>query len=46
MSTLGGGGENGTDDPPRIFIMDCETFEIPGRYEMDHGIQDKQNDFW
>jgi len=32
VSTLGGGGEDGTDGPPGIFIMDCETFEIIGRY--------------
>ena len=32
VSTLGGGGEDGTDGPPGIFILDCETFEIIGRY--------------
>ncbi len=32
--------------PPGIFIMDCETFEIIGRYEMDRGAQDKHYDFW
>jgi len=26
--------------------MDCETFEIIGRYEMDRGKQDKHYDFW
>jgi selenium-binding protein 1 len=26
--------------------MDCETFEILGRYEMDRGKQDKHYDFW
>ncbi len=46
VSTLGGGGKDGTDGPPGIFIMDCETFEILGRYEMDRGIQDKHYDFW
>ncbi|MCG8531147.1 MAG: selenium-binding family protein, partial [Desulfovibrionales bacterium] len=46
VSTLGGGGEDGTDGPPGIFIMDCETFEILGRYEMDRGQQDKHYDFW
>ncbi|WP_412507522.1 selenium-binding protein SBP56-related protein [Roseovarius sp. SYSU LYC5161] len=46
VSTLGGGGADGTDGPPGIFIMDCETFEILGRYEMDRGVQDKQYDFW
>jgi hypothetical protein len=37
---------DGTDGPPGIFIMDCETFEILGRYEMDRGQQDKHYDFW
>ncbi|MDD9727046.1 selenium-binding protein SBP56-related protein [Roseovarius sp. SK2] len=46
VSTLGGGGTDGTDGPPGIFIMDCETFEILGRYEMDRGKQDKHYDFW
>ena len=46
VSTLGGGGADGTDGPPGIFIMDCESFDILGRYEMDRGIQDKHYDFW
>jgi hypothetical protein len=46
VSTLGGGGPDGTDGPPGIFIMDCQTFEIIGRYEMDRGKQDKHYDFW
>ncbi|MEO0426870.1 MAG: selenium-binding protein SBP56-related protein [Pseudomonadota bacterium] len=46
VSTLGGGGKDGTDGPPGIFIMDCETFEVIGRYEIDRGPQDKQYDFW
>ena len=46
VSTLGGGGEDGTDGPPGIFIMDCETFDIVGRYELDRGKQDKHYDFW
>jgi len=46
VSTLGGAGEDGIDGPPGIFIMDCETFEILGRYEMDRGKQDKHYDFW
>src|SRR6185436_10485910 len=32
VSTLGGAGPNGTDGPPGIFIMDCETFDVLGRY--------------
>ena len=46
VSTLGGGGADGTDGPPGIFVMDCETFEIRGRWEMDRGPQDKHYDFW
>ena len=46
VSTLGGGGPNGTDGPPGIFLMDCETFDVIGRYEMDRGPQDKHYDFW
>ena len=26
--------------------MDCETFEVIGRYELDRGMQDKHYDFW
>ena len=46
ISCLGGGGEDGTDGPPGIFIMDCETFEIRGRWEMERGAQAKHYDFW
>jgi selenium-binding protein 1 len=33
------------DGPPGIFIMDCETFEIIGRWPVDRGKQDKHYDF-
>lgn len=46
VSTLGGGGEDGTDGPPGIFLLDCETFDIIGRYEIDRGTQDKHYDYW
>jgi selenium-binding protein 1 len=46
VSTLGGGGPDGTDGPPGIFIMDCETFDVLGRWEIDRGSQDKHYDFW
>jgi selenium-binding protein 1 len=46
VSTLGGGGPDGTDGPPGIFIMDCETFDVIGRWEIDRGAQDKHYDFW
>ncbi|TGV96016.1 selenium-binding family protein, partial [Mesorhizobium sp. M2E.F.Ca.ET.154.01.1.1] len=37
VSTLGGGGPDGTDGPPGIFVMDCQTFDVIGRYEIDRG---------
>ena len=46
VSTLGGPGRDGTDGPPGIFIMDCETFDILGRWEIDRGPQGMQYDFW
>lgn len=46
VSTLGGGGKDGTDGPPGIFIMDCQTFDVIGRWEIDRGPQDKHYDFW
>ena len=46
VSTLGGSGPNGIDGPPGIFIMDCETFDVLGRWEIDRGPQDKHYDFW
>src|SRR5271165_4735325 len=46
VSTLGGAGADGTNGPPGIFIMDCETFDVIGRYELDRGPQDKHYDFW
>ena len=32
--------------PPGIFIMDCETFDILGRWEIDRGPQRLHYDFW
>ena len=46
VSTLGGGGKDGTNGPPGVFIMDCETFDILGRWEIDRGPQTKHYDFW
>ena len=46
VSTLGGGGKDGTDGPPGVFIMDCQTFEVLGRWEIDRGPQTKHYDFW
>ena len=46
VSTLGGGGKDGTNGPPGVFIMDCETFDILGRWEIDRGPQSLHYDFW
>lgn len=46
ISTLGGAGADGTDGPPGIFILDCETFEIRGKWEIDRGPQKLHYDFW
>jgi selenium-binding protein 1 len=46
VSTLGGGGADGTDGPPGIFILDCETFDVLGRWEIDRGPQLLHYDFW
>ena len=46
VSTLGGAGEDGTEGAPGIFIMDCESFDVIGRYEIDRGSQEKHYDFW
>ena len=46
VSTLGGGGNDGTNGPPGVFIMDCETFDILGRWEIDRGPQTLHYDFW
>ncbi len=46
VSTLGGGGKDGAAGQSGIFIMDCDTFDIIGRYEIDRGDQDKYYDFW
>jgi selenium-binding protein 1 len=46
VSTLGGRGADGTEGPPGVFIMDCESFEVIGRWEIERGPQDKHYDFW
>ena len=46
VSTLGGAGPDGTDGPPGIFILDCETFDVLGRWEIDRGPQLLHYDFW
>jgi len=46
VSTLGGGGKDGTDGPPGIFLMDCQTFDVIGRWEIERGPQKLHYDFW
>jgi len=46
ISTLGGAGADGTDGVPGVFLMDCESFEILGPWEMDRGPQRLSYDFW
>jgi methanethiol oxidase len=46
ISTLGAKGADGTDGVPGIFLLDCESFEVRGRWEMDRGDQRLSYDFW
>jgi selenium-binding protein 1 len=46
VSTLGGAGPDGIDGPPGVFIIDCETFDVLGRWEIDRGPQRLHYDFW
>ena len=46
ISTLGGAGADGTQGPPGVFLMDCESFEILGQWEIERGPQKMHYDFW
>ncbi|CAN5744431.1 selenium-binding protein SBP56-related protein [soil metagenome] len=46
ISTLGGAGADGTEGPPGIFLLDCESFEILGKWEIERGPQKMHYDFW
>ncbi len=46
ISALGGKGINGDESPAGVFILDCDTFEILGKWEMDRGDQIAHYDFW
>lgn len=46
ISTLGAKGADGTDGVPGIFLLDCETFEVLGRWELERGDQRLSYDFW
>ncbi len=41
-----GGGETGNDGPGGIFLMDHESFDVRGKWEIDRGTQDLAYDFW
>jgi selenium-binding protein 1 len=46
ISTLGGAGADGTQGRPGVFLMDCESFEVLGQWEIDPGPQKLHYDFW
>lgn len=46
ISTLGGAGADGTEGPPGVFLMDCESFEVLGKWEIERGPQKLHYDFW
>jgi selenium-binding protein 1 len=46
ISTLGGAGPDGTQGPPGIFVIDCQSFEVLGKWEIDRGPQKLHYDFW
>jgi len=46
ISAVGGAGADGTQGPPGVFIMDCETFDIRGQWEIERGPQKLHYDFW
>jgi len=46
ISTLGAKGKDGTDGVPGVFLLDCESFDVLGRWEMDRGDQKLSYDFW
>lgn len=46
ISTLGGAGADGTEGVPGVFLMDCESFDILGKWELERGPQRLSYDFW
>jgi len=46
ISTLGGGGADGTEGPAGVFLMDCKSFDILGKWEIERGPQRLHYDFW
>ncbi len=46
ISALGGKGEMGDESPAGIFVLDCESFEVLGQWEVERGDQIAEYDFW
>ena len=44
VSALGGG--NGSEGPGGVFLLDHETFQVRGAFELDRGDQSLAYDFW
>jgi len=46
ISTLGGKGAKGDESPAGIFLLDCDSFEVRGQWEIERGDQFAHYDFW
>ena len=46
VSALGAAGPRGDEGPAGIFVLDCNSFEVLGRWEMTRGDQFAHYDFW
>lgn len=46
VSALGGTARQDDDGPGGIFLLDCETFDVLGRWEIDRGPQRLAYDLW
>ena len=46
VTAVGSGGKDGTEGPTGVLLMDCESFDIIGAWEKDHGPQQLGYDFW
>ncbi len=46
VSTLGGKGARGDESLPGIFLLDCDSFEVLGQWELARGPQTMSYDFW
>jgi methanethiol oxidase len=46
ISTLGGAGPDGTEGPAGVFVLDCDSFDLRGKWEIERGPQRLHYDFW